>query len=73
MAVTPNHGNSVITFPLHIGWVHIFGHLVHLEDLPAVDLIDAAGAATLNSELVGVNSLALCFGLRACGLVRACR
>ena len=57
MPITPNDGHSIVALPLHVRRVDIPWHLIDLEDLAAIDLVDAPGTLTLDAKLVGVYRL----------------
>ena len=61
MSVAPNHSEGIVTLSLHVGWIDVFWHFLDLEDLSAVDLIDATSALTLNAKVMWVDSLFECY------------
>ena len=65
MSITPHNCNCVVSFSLHICWIDVFGHFSDLQNLPAIDLINAGCTRALNAEFVRVDRLDNSFGLGA--------
>ncbi len=55
MAITPDYSHSIVSFPLHVSRVNIFWHFVDLQDLSAIDLVNAGSASTFDSKFVGID------------------
>ena len=55
MAITPDHSYRIVSFALHICRIYIFRYLIDLQNLTAIDFVNAASASALDTELVWVN------------------
>ena len=64
MAITPDYSHGIVALTLHIRRVYVCWHLVDLQNLAAVHLIDAASTLALDAELVRIDCLAE--GLTCC-------
>ena len=57
MSITPNHCHRVVTFFHHVSGIYVLGNFLYLQNLSAVNFIDAARALALSAQFKRIDAL----------------